>query len=558
LTRAIRKGHPLSGGGRQGRGVAVDAPPGHWLHALMVDPLARHLAEAGGDISLVLDGTGRLLDIHCKDQALQTAMRTLWRGHGFIDSVTPESRPKVQALLQAAAGAQQSQADSPPPPVSARQVNHPVDGAPDLPVLYTLFPLAAAPSTGQPRWLALGRDLRELVHLQRRLVDTQQAMERDYWRFRGAEARFRALFQTDSTPLMVVEAAGLKILETNPAAAELLPTNARPAGAMQLPACFSSADAERLQAAVASVRASGRHEALVLQAATSTPRRGAAPGRQTGATPPSAAATPVNVTITAFHSDDTPLLLVRLHPHAAHEAQRSATTTPGTAAEAATGEQLSAAARAYLHQASDALVFTDTSGRVLHANPSFARLAQLASAEQARGQPLARWLGSTGVELSVLLRQLRESGSAALFTTELRGALGQTAWVEIAANLLDDHASGAAVSCAWTLRDIGRRAGAANAGRLETRAEPVGLPASPQQLTQLVGRVPIKQIVAETAELIEKLAIEAALEMTHDNKAMAAQLLGLSRQSLYVKLRRFGMLAGSEEADTASTTEAAG
>jgi DNA-binding protein Fis len=29
--------------------------------------------------------------------------------------------------------------------------------------------------------------------------------------------------------------------------------------------------------------------------------------------------------------------------------------------------------------------------------------------------------------------------------------------------------------------------------------------------------------------------------MTRDNRAMAAQLLGLSRQSLYVKLRRFGM-----------------
>jgi DNA-binding NtrC family response regulator len=29
--------------------------------------------------------------------------------------------------------------------------------------------------------------------------------------------------------------------------------------------------------------------------------------------------------------------------------------------------------------------------------------------------------------------------------------------------------------------------------------------------------------------------------MTRDNRALAAQMLGLSRQSLYVKLRRFGM-----------------
>jgi DNA-binding protein Fis len=37
--------------------------------------------------------------------------------------------------------------------------------------------------------------------------------------------------------------------------------------------------------------------------------------------------------------------------------------------------------------------------------------------------------------------------------------------------------------------------------------------------------------------------------MTHDNRASAALLLGLSRQSLYVKLRRYGLgsLGNDEE-----------
>jgi DNA-binding protein Fis len=34
--------------------------------------------------------------------------------------------------------------------------------------------------------------------------------------------------------------------------------------------------------------------------------------------------------------------------------------------------------------------------------------------------------------------------------------------------------------------------------------------------------------------------------MTNDNRASAAQLLGLSRQSLYVKLRRFGMIGAGD------------
>jgi len=41
--------------------------------------------------------------------------------------------------------------------------------------------------------------------------------------------------------------------------------------------------------------------------------------------------------------------------------------------------------------------------------------------------------------------------------------------------------------------------------------------------------------------MIEKLCIEAALEITGDNRASAADILGLSRQSLYAKLRRYGL-----------------
>jgi DNA-binding NtrC family response regulator len=59
----------------------------------------------------------------------------------------------------------------------------------------------------------------------------------------------------------------------------------------------------------------------------------------------------------------------------------------------------------------------------------------------------------------------------------------------------------------------------------------------------------MKDIVSETSDMIEKLCIETALAMTQDNRAVAAQLLGLSRQSLYVKLRRYGLGDLSADAD---------
>ena len=61
------------------------------------------------------------------------------------------------------------------------------------------------------------------------------------------------------------------------------------------------------------------------------------------------------------------------------------------------------------------------------------------------------------------------------------------------------------------------------------------------QITQQVGRVPLKALVRQSTDVVEKLCIEAALNLTGDNRASAAELLGLSRQSLYSKLRRHNL-----------------
>jgi DNA-binding protein Fis len=76
--------------------------------------------------------------------------------------------------------------------------------------------------------------------------------------------------------------------------------------------------------------------------------------------------------------------------------------------------------------------------------------------------------------------------------------------------------------------------------RAETRA--VGeLSRSVDKAAERVGRVPLKELVQEATDLIERLCIESALELTHGNRASAAQMLGLSRQSLYVKVRKYGI-----------------
>jgi len=100
-----------------------------------------------------------------------------------------------------------------------------------------------------------------------------------------------------------------------------------------------------------------------------------------------------------------------------------------------------------------------------------------------------------------------------------------------------------------------------HAGSAEANADPTPVAGrSVDQLTELVGRVPLKELVREAADVIERLAIEAALKLTDDNRALASDLLGLSRQSLYIKLHRYGLgdlgsESGGEDRGTGRTKD---
>jgi DNA-binding NtrC family response regulator len=87
-----------------------------------------------------------------------------------------------------------------------------------------------------------------------------------------------------------------------------------------------------------------------------------------------------------------------------------------------------------------------------------------------------------------------------------------------------------------------RESEAAKGPRIRPAARPTeGSARTVEQLAELIGRVPLKDLVREATDVIERMCIEAALQLTNDNRAGAAEMLGLSRQSLYVKLRRYNL-----------------
>jgi transcriptional regulator PpsR len=468
------------------------------------------LVGAASDVALVLDDEGTIIEVLAQREELGARGNREWLGRPWVQTVTIESRQKVEALLRDAQLAIDAAA-------RWRQVNHPGKDGDDLPLLYSAMRVVQDDAgRGKGRIVAFGRDLRESVALQRRLVESQQAMERDYWRYREAETRYRHLFETTAEAVLIVDGSTQKVLEANPAARALCGARrARLVGA-PLASLFEPVHAERLQNLVAAARTVGRQDALRARLAGSGDE--------------------VSVSASVFRQDDAAFVLVRL-ASVRQEAPALAPRLRGTAPSAEADAD--AMLQAYLRNSPDGLVFCDAGGRVLMANRAFVGLAQLTAEEQVRGQPLDRWVGRTGVEMGVLIATLRQRGSVGLFVTLVRGEYGGSAEVEISAAALN---VGEDTVLAFAVRDIERRM------KPDAKAASLAMPRSAAELTELVGRTPLKAIVSETTDLIEQLCIQTALGMTGDNRASAALLLGLSRQSLYVKLRRYGMVsAGADE-----------
>lgn len=485
--KEAKKAIPRNGAPARSNAKAV-AVAKHGFEPLDAESAAA-LIDAAADVALVLDRRGVIREVSVNADDLPAVQTGGWVGKQWSDVVTVESRPKVQQLLSDAnEGA----------PGRWRHLNHAMTRGADLPLMFSAVQVGE-----KGHIVAFGRDMRAQATLQQRLVDAQNALERDYWRLRQVETRFKLLFDVSGEAIVVVDADKGTIVEANPAAVSLLGLPRKSSG-QGFPSGLDDKASRAVAALLSRVRASGRSDEVRVRGPH---------GQDT-----------LTVHATLFKQDEQPCLLVRL------------TTTVSGAPAAGASAPREAMARV-IERSPDGFVVTDPEGRVLAANAAFIELVELAREEQLRGESLDRWLGRPGVDLRVMMSTLRQQGSLRLFATSLRGEHNAQAEVEISAVAVPD---GDPPCIGFAVRHVGRRLG------IEQRTARTA-PRSVEQLTQLVGRMPLKDLVRESTDLIEQLCIEAALKLTQDNRASAAEMLGLSRQSLYVKLRRYGL--GEREAD---------
>ncbi len=457
--------------------------PARWLAGIDADAAALLIAAAA-DIAVILDRDGIVTDCAFQSDALALELQSgaPWLGKPWRDTVTEESRGKIDEMLRDVSAKSAK---------NGRQVNYPGSGA-DIPILFTVLPIGDGDQV-----IGFGRDLRAFATLQQRVVDVQQSFERDYAKMRHIETRYRILFQMTPEPVLIADAGSLKIIEANQAARQLPGPKGKIIG-MTLPALLTTDSAEAFDAMLATVTATGRADSV--------------PVRLAGAAP-------MTLSAFSFRQATTRLLLLRLDPQ--------------PAAEAPALDDARAKMLRLVERVPDGFVVTDKEGLVIAANEAFLEMAQLRNERQAVGQSLERWVGRPGVDLAVLLNNLRQHGAVRLFSTVLRDEFGAESDVEISAGAV---LNGGDPCHGFAIRATSRRVAAAPA------AAPRAFPKSLEQIIELIGRVSLKDLVREATDVIERLSIEAALTMTGDNRASAAEVLGVSRQSLYVKMRRHGLL----------------
>lgn len=367
--------------------------------------LAKTFVSLSSDIALVIDEGGVIRNVAQGSSEPIAPGAYQWVGRAWVDTVSGETRPKIENLLKEVASTGIAR---------RREVNHPLSADSSIPVAYTAIRLGDHGPV-----LAVGRDLRTIAAIQKRYVESQQEMERGYWQARQAEARYQLLFQVATDAVTVVDGETLQIVEANQAAATLFGTAAEQLQGRHIDAGFEHHSRGAVNELLRNARATGQSgeiRARLLGTFTST-----------------------SVVATPFRSDDTMRLLVRM---------RAIDTAGPSAALNKTLARL-------VDDASDGVVVTDSSGRILIANPAFLALAGLSHETQAKGQPLMNWLGLADEPLAALVAKVRRDGIARQITSWVKRGAAPKLAAEVSAALLTE---GDQECIGFTIRPIARAA----------------------------------------------------------------------------------------------------
>lgn len=452
---------------------------------LIAPEMLGDIIAALADIALVIDDTGIISSVITNPATSAFDDLSYWQDRDVRTILRVESIPKFDRTLKAFLEGT--------PSAQPTQLNHSDDvNEWGFPVSYTLHRIGPDGSI-----LMLGHDLRPISEMQQQLVKAQMALEQDYEQQREYDTRFRVLMESSRDAVVFVSLGSGRIIEANSMAARML-----------------NREKNEIVGAGFAQEFDGRRKGELLDALQAS----------------AMAEGPTNVSVQTRKGHKT----LRLHPtlfRASGERMMLCRIEQAEGEGNASGD-LPQGLLGLFNQGADAIAFTNADGDLVSVNEAFLELTNAAHALNVKGRSLGDYLQRGQVDLRVLLENAARAGHIRLYSTKMAGDFGAPRTVEISATYLSDLEH---PGYAFILRDAGR------ADAVRVSPAPAG-EENVKSVMELVGSATLKEIVAETTDVVERMCIETAVELTSNNRVAAAEMLGLSRQSLYVKLRKYDLL----------------
>ncbi len=406
-----------------------------------------------------------------------------WIGRPWFETVGEVGSDRVRRMIEDARATGLS---------AFGQVEQRFPSGRELPIEY-----ATARVAGRSGLVAIGKNLQAVAELQSQLSATQKAREQEYWKLREVETRYRLLFDAAREAVMILRADSLRIAELNGAAVRALGVGQ---GAHLLEE-IAPADQDKLLAMLAQAREHGRAPGIIVRF-----------GR-------SHAAWTVRASLLTAEPGSSYLL--QLDTMGGQTAPAPGTDSPELAG--------------LIERMPDGFVILDQNGIVRRANRAFLDLTQTPVEASVVGKRLGHWLSVPGAD-AALLGSVRRNQAARQFPTTIEGELGTEVAVEITA--VGDR-DAAPSHYGLLMRDVSRHA--------PIEPHPNRLGAALDLVSQGLGSASMPTLVRDTVEAVERHCIADALARVNGNRSAAAELLGVSRQSLYSKLDRYGLDEEAEE-----------
>ena len=447
------------------------------------------IIAAASDIALVISAEGIILSVVVNSHSESFGNLRHWEGRPIADFLTRESVPKFEKAHAEYLVGQV--------PKKQLELNHSDNAVWQYPVRYTFHRFGHENAA-----LLLGRDLRPIAETQQQLVQAQIALEQGYETRREFDARYRVMLSNIKQAVVFVSVQTGRVEDANNAAAALLGLTHEALRGSTFAQNFKDRSNVELIESLMNATLSDEGGQVTLSAS------------RTG--------TSVVLHPVVFRAGGHRVLMCRI------------TTAEG---EAKTLDAGSNHALTLFRSGSDPMLFMSPKGDILSVNESFLDLVGAAHLSDVVGRSFGEYLGRGQIDLSVLTEQPQRSGNMRIYSTRLVNDLGARLAVEISATHLED-CDVPAVGC--VIRDVSR----SEVSRASTGPTTMPQTVEPaRNVMDLVGSASLKDIVAETTDVVEKMCIETAVELTNNNRVAAAEMLGLSRQSLYVKLRKYGLLS---------------